>query len=98
KLNENNIRLETIGQIDRFPDKCRQQLEEAIALTKNNTRLNLCLALSYSGRWDITEAVKKLARQVQEGRIAAEDIDDQMIGEHLSTAEIPDPDLIIRTS
>ena len=98
KLDENNIRLDTIGQIDRFPSKCRQQLEEAIALTQDNTRLNLCLALSYSGRWDITEAVKKLAEQVQTGHIAPGDIDDQMIGDHLSTAEIPDPDLIIRTS
>lgn len=97
-LNENDIRLETIGQIDRFPNKCRQELEEAIELTKENSRLNLCLALSYSGRWDITEAVKKLAKQVKDGKVEPEDIDDKMIGAHLSTAGIPDPDLIIRTS
>jgi len=97
-LNENDIRLDTIGQTDRFPQKCRRQLEEAMALTENNNRLNLCLALSYSGRWDIIEAVKKLAKEVQNNNIIPEDIDDQLIDDHLSTADIPDPDLIIRTS
>jgi undecaprenyl diphosphate synthase len=97
-LNENNIKLETIGQIDRFPKKCQRELSEAIDLTKENDRLHLCLALSYSGRWDITEAVKKLAQQVQNGDIDPDDIDDEMISGHLSTADIPDPELIIRTS
>ncbi|MDZ7682429.1 MAG: polyprenyl diphosphate synthase, partial [Fodinibius sp.] len=75
-LNENNIKLETIGQIGRFPKKCQRELSEAIDLTKENDRLHLCLALSYSGRWDITEAVKKLAQQVQDGDIDPEDIDE----------------------
>lgn len=97
-LHENNIKLETIGQIDRFPRKCQRELREVIELTKENDRLQLCLALSYSGRWDITEAVKKIAHQVKDGNINPEDIDDEMIGGHLSTADIPDPDLIIRTS
>lgn len=97
-LNENNIRLETIGQIDRFPKKCQRELKEAMELTKDNDRLQLCLALSYSGRWDITEAVKKLAHQVKDGDIEPEDINDEMISAHLSTADIPDPELIIRTS
>lgn len=97
-LNENDIKLETIGQIDRFPKKCQRELTEAIELTKDNDRLHLCLALSYSGRWDITEAVKKLSQRVKDGEIDPEDIDDEMIGSHLSTAEIPDPELIIRTS
>jgi len=97
-LNENNIKLETIGQIDRFPKKCQRELQEAIELTEGNDRLHLCLALSYSGRWDITEAVKKLAHQVKDGNIDPEDIDDEMISGHLSTADIPDPELIIRTS
>ena len=97
-LNENNIRLETIGQIDRFPKKCRRELREVIELTKGNDRLQLCLALSYSGRWDITEAVKKLARQVKQGDLDPEDIDDDLISANLSTANIPDPELIIRTS
>lgn len=97
-LNENNIKLETIGQIDRFPENCQRELREATNLTKNNDRLHLCLALSYSGRWDITEAVKKLAHQVKDGDINPEDINDEMISAHLSTADIPDPELIIRTS
>jgi undecaprenyl diphosphate synthase len=97
-LKENNIKLETIGQIDRFPETCQRELREAIELTKNNNRLHLCLALSYSGRWDITEAVKKLAHQVKDGDINPEDINDEMISAHLSTADIPDPELIIRTS
>ena len=97
-LNENDIRLQTIGQIDRFPENCQRELREAIELTSDNNRLQLCLALSYSGRWDITEAVKKIAQQVQEGDIAPEDISDDMISAHLSTANIPDPELIIRTS
>ncbi|OAN62507.1 di-trans,poly-cis-decaprenylcistransferase [Balneola sp. EhC07] len=97
-LHENNIRLVTIGQTDRFPDNCKKQLKEAIELTEDNDRLQLCLALSYSGRWDITEAVKKIATHVKEGRLDPSLINDQMIADHLSTAEVPDPDLIIRTS
>lgn len=97
-LNKNNIKLGTIGQIDRFPSVCQRELKEAMNLTKDNDLLHLCLALSYSGRWDITEAVKKLSKQVKEGNLDPEDIDDDVIEAHLSTAEIPDPDLIIRTS
>ncbi len=97
-LHKNDIRLVTIGQLDRFPKDCKRELEEAIELTKNNTRLQLCLALSYSGRWDITEAVKKIANHVKENRLDPSLINDQMITDHLSTADIPDPDLIIRTS
>ncbi|MEP0004744.1 MAG: isoprenyl transferase [Balneola sp.] len=97
-LHENNIRLVTIGQTDRFPENCKKQLKEAIELTEDNDRLQLCLALSYSGRWDITEAVKKIATHVKEGRLDPSLINDQMIADHLSTAEVPDPDLIIRTS
>ncbi len=97
-LHKNNIKLVTIGQIDRFPEDCKKQLNEAIELTKNNDRLQLCLALSYSGRWDITEAVKKIGNHVKEGRLDPSLINDQMIADHLSTAEVPDPDLIIRTS
>jgi len=97
-LNKNDIRLSTIGQMDRFPDSCQTELREAIELTKNNKRLELCLASSYSGRCDITEAVKKIANHVKEGRLDPELINDQMISDHLSTANVPDPDLIIRTS
>lgn len=97
-LNKNNIKLKTIGQVDRFPEKCQRELSEAIELTSENDHLHLCLALSYSGRWDITEAVKRLAHRVKKGEVNPEDIDDEMISGHLSTADIPDPELIIRTS
>ena len=97
-LNDNNIKLETIGQLDRFPSECQRQLGEALELTHENSGLQLCLALSYSGRWDITEAVKKLAEQVKNGELEPDQIDDRLISGHLSTANVPDPDLIIRTS
>lgn len=98
RLNRNDIKLVTIGQMERLPGKCQQQLKEVIELTKNNTRMQLCLALSYSGRWDIKEAVKNIADEVQKGTIQPDQIDDNLISSFLSTAAIPDPDLIIRTS
>ena len=98
RLHKNNIKLVSIGQIDRLPATCQSKLQEVIDLTKDNDRLELCLALSYSGRWDIIEAVKKVSKEVQNGNISPEDIDDELISAHLSTADIPDPDLIIRTS
>lgn len=97
-LNSNNIKFVTIGQIDRLPEKCRKQIAHVTELTKENTRMQICLALSYSGRWDITEAVKKLCQEAKDGLIEPEAINDQVISCHLSTADIPDPDLIIRTS
>lgn len=97
-LNENNVKLSAIGQTGRFSQRCQDKLQEVIDLTKGNEGLQLCLALSYSGRWDITEAVKKITRQVEEGTLETDEIDDELISSHLSTAEIPDPDLIIRTS
>ncbi len=98
RLHKNNIKLTSIGQLNRLPNSCQRQLQEVIDLTKDNDRLELCLALSYSGRWDITEAVKKVAQDVADGKISQNDISDELIGTYLSTADIPDPDLIIRTS
>ncbi|HMB98814.1 MAG TPA: isoprenyl transferase [Balneolaceae bacterium] len=97
-LHSNNIRLSAIGQIDRFPKDCQKELYEAVELTKDNDRLQLCLALSYSGRWDITEAVKKIAKMVQDEDLDPDLINDEFISRQLSTANVPDPDLIIRTS
>jgi undecaprenyl diphosphate synthase len=97
-LQKNDIKLITIGQTDRLPTKCRAQLQEVMDLTKNNTRMQLCLALSYSGRWDITEAVRRITFEVQNGNIEPDDVNDDLISSFLSTANIPDPDLIIRTS
>lgn len=98
RLNKNNIRLVSIGQLDRLPQNCQNKLGEVIDLTKDNTRLELCLALSYSGRWDIIEAIKKVSKEVQKGNVDPEEIDDHLVSSYLSTADIPDPDLIIRTS
>lgn len=98
RLNRNDIKLVTIGQTERLPGKCQEQLQEVIDLTKDNTRMQLCLALSYSGRWDIKEAVKSIAKEVQKGNIQPDQVDDKLISSFLSTAKVPDPDLIIRTS
>lgn len=98
RLNKNNIRLVTIGQTDRFPANCKQALNEAMELTKDNSRMQLCLALSYSGRWDIVQAVKKITEKAIQGELTPEQINDELISNHLATASIPDPDLIIRTS
>ena len=97
-LNKNNIRLESIGQIDRLPEVCQRELNEVKKRTRNNTRLQLTLALSYSGRWDIMEAVKKIGTKIENGEISSSEIDETMLSNHLATTHLPDPDLMIRTS
>jgi len=97
-LMENHVRLLTIGDISHLPDLCQQNLVDAKEMTKNNTGLTVLLALNYSGRWEILKAVKKLAKEVQQNRLNAEDIDEQMFSNNLETAGIPDPELLIRTS
>ncbi len=97
KLNENDIQLESIGQTDRFPDVCCNELREAKELTKDNDRMQLCLALSYSGRWDITQAARQIAYEVKKGNLEPDEIDEKLISNYLSTAGKPDPDLIVRT-
>src|SRR5699024_2640697 len=90
-LNENNIQLKAIGQIERFPAQCIKKLDEVIELTWHNDRLQLCLALSYSGRWDILESAKNISKKVKKGLLVPEDIDDFLFSRHLSTAGVPDP-------
>lgn len=97
-LHKNGIRLEAIGDIKQLPQKTYNALKEGIELTKNNTKMTLNLALNYSSRWEITEAAKLLALKVKEGLINPEDISAEMISDHLTTADIPDPELLIRTS
>jgi undecaprenyl diphosphate synthase len=97
-LNENNIRLETIGDWDSLPENCREELTDAIRETSVNNRMTLVLALSYSARWEMVEATKTLARQVAEGKIKAEDITAEMFSENLTTKTYQDPELLIRTS
>ena len=97
-LMKNNVRLKTIGDSNQLPSNCSLTLQQAIELTQNNTGLTLTLALNYSGRWEITEAVKKIAHQVQEQQIRADEVDQLMITDSLATKGMPDPELLIRTS
>ncbi|WP_017730019.1 isoprenyl transferase [Nafulsella turpanensis] len=97
-LQKNNVRLMAIGNLLTLPEGCRQQLKDAIAQTSQNTGLTLVLALSYSGRWEIMNAVKELSRKVAAGTIAPEAIDESLFENHLNTHSIPDPELLIRTS
>ena len=98
ELKKNNVRLHVIGDIDSLPEICRKELGEASDITAANTGLNLILALSYSSRWEILEAAKKIAIDAAAGKIKAEDIDDNIFHKYLNTAAFPDPELMIRTS
>lgn len=98
ELNNKHVRIRMIGDMTSLPEDCRIQLDDAINLTSQNMELQLVLALSYSGRWEIKHAMQSIAAKVQAGIINAEDIDEQLIRTHLTTADIPDPELIIRTS
>ena len=97
-LMNNNIRLQTIGNREDLPVKCNRQLDETIEATKNNTGLTLILALSYSAKWDMINAVKSIAEKVKSGILNSDSIGDSTINEHLSTAAFPHPELLIRTS
>ncbi|WMX16924.1 MULTISPECIES: isoprenyl transferase [unclassified Aureispira] len=97
-LNKNQIRLQMIGNINMLPSAAQKELLEAIESTKDNTRMTLILALSYSSKWEIIEAVKDIARQAVSGEIAIDDIDEDSIKHALSTKDFPDPELMIRTS
>lgn len=96
-LIRNNVRLNTIGDLSRLPEASRKSLEKCIADTAHCTGMTVHLAISYSARWEITEAVKQIAAQVADGSLSIDDINDDTIQSHLSTAGIPDPDLLIRT-
>jgi undecaprenyl diphosphate synthase len=97
-LHKNNIRLHVIGDMNMLPDYARNELNEALDFTKNNTGLNLIMALSYSGRWELLNAVKSIAHEVKTGKLAVEDIDQDTLQQHLVTSKFPDPELMIRTS
>lgn len=97
-LNDNNIRLQAIGNINSLPKSCIRELNKAIDDTKNNTRMTLALALSYSSRWEITEAAKKIAKMTEERKITPDDVNEELFTSQLTTASMPDPELLIRTS
>lgn len=97
-LNKNNIRLHVIGDVNMLPQAAKNELEEALRETSSNTGLNLVMALSYSSRWEIADAVKRIARDVKAGILNDTDITQDTIRQYLATRNFPDPELMIRTS
>ncbi len=97
-LQDNNVRLLAIGDIESLPNRVGRYLKKAIDETKNNTGLSLVLALSYSSRWEITNAVRQIAVKVEKGEINSENINSTLFEKFLNTAEFPEPELLIRTS
>jgi undecaprenyl diphosphate synthase len=97
-LMENGVRLNAIGNLHSLPGKCYRQLQDTIQQTSVNNSCTLTLALSYSSRWEITEAARLLARDVKEGKLEPEDINEETFASRLTTADMPDPELMIRTS
>lgn len=97
-LMKNSICLQAIGDLHSLPKNTQENLRDAIEKTKNNTRMTLVLALSYSARWEIVHAAKELAMRVERGELKAEHINEEIFKKALSTSDIPDPELMIRTS
>ena len=98
ELNEKGVRLETIGNTSILPVACREALTKAKERTKNNDKITLILALSYSSRWEIAQAVKTMAEESISGILNVETINEDLISSYLSTSNFPDPELLIRTS
>ncbi len=97
-LNKNNIRLLAIGDLKSLPPKCYRELQDVIDDTSKNSRMSLVLALSYSAKWELTEALRQIAGKVSRNELAPSSITEQIIAQHLCTNNIPDPELLIRTS
>jgi len=97
-LMDNNIRLRAIGDLSNLQDSCYAQLRETMELTRDNNRMDLILALNYSGRWEIAEAARKIAREAAAGKLDPESINADSFINYLETKDIPDPELLIRTS
>jgi undecaprenyl diphosphate synthase len=97
-LQKNNIRLRTIGNIKALPVDAYNELQEAMALTANNTAMDLVLALNYSARWDIVQATQSIAEQVKQGVLNSDQINETVISQALNTGNLPEPELLIRTS
>jgi undecaprenyl diphosphate synthase len=97
-LQKNNIRLQAIGNLNNLPVNCQQELQDAIRKTSANNGLKLILALSYSGRWDIVEGVRKVLKDVKSNQITIDELTPEIFSAYLSTKDVPDPELLIRTS
>ena len=98
ELNRNYVKLTAIGDIEKLPEPCLNELKRAIELTKDNKGPNLNLALNYGGRYDIAKAVKEISKDIENNKLNSDDITEETITNYLSTKSIPDPDLVIRTS
>ena len=98
ELNEKNVRLRIIGDRTPFDQALRQQIEYSEQLTRNNTGLQLVMAINYSGRWDITQAAQRLAQKVKDGQLTAAEITSPVFQQHTCLPDLPEPDLLIRTS
>ena len=97
-LNKNNVRLRAIGDLSRLPEGAENKLRNCLKQTETNTGLNLVLALSYSARWEITAAAQAMCRDARNGKLNPDDITDRVVASYLDTRDMPDPDLLIRTS
>jgi undecaprenyl diphosphate synthase len=98
ELHKKNVRLMAIGNLDSLPKSCREELNESIKMTENNTGLTLVLALSYSAKWEIIHAVKQIATKVKNNELTVQDISELELEKYLCTHTIPEPELMIRTS
>lgn len=96
-LMDNNVKLTTIGDLQRIPERSRNKLMECMQETSHNTALTLVLALSYSARWEIAEALKTIVSESANGQLSVQNIDEHTLGKYLTTKDYPDPDLLIRT-
>ena len=94
---KNNVRFKVIGDIERLPIEVQQKLQETIDHTADNTAMTMVVALSYSSRWEITKAMKDIAKKAVDGQLSIDDITEDVVSQSLTTASIPDPDLLIRT-
>ena len=94
---KNNVRFKVIGDIERLPVEVQRKLQETIDHTANNTAMTMVVALSYSSRWEITKAMKDIAQKALDGQLSVDDITEDTVSQSLTTASIPDPDLLIRT-
>ncbi|MGI8893441.1 MAG: isoprenyl transferase [Bacteroidia bacterium] len=97
-LSDNDIKLDVIGDFDALPENCHNELKEAMAFTSNNKRMTMVVALSYSSRWELTNATRKIAEDVKSKKINPDDINESLLQSYLCTASMPDPELLIRTS
>ncbi|MBQ2171520.1 MAG: di-trans,poly-cis-decaprenylcistransferase, partial [Paludibacteraceae bacterium] len=97
-LMDNNVRLLTIGDLNRLPEAARRKFMGCVEQTAGNTGLSMVIALSYSARWEIINAMQTAVRRAQAGELRAEDVNEQLVSSLMTTADMPDPDLLIRTS